>query len=78
VSISLLRILCDDMILVAATAAAVDAVVSTPCLTPSSNVTDFLLSNPCLPVEVVSVVKEEEREEPEKNKRIIYSFNRYI
>jgi hypothetical protein len=40
------------MILVAATVAAADAFASTPGLTPSSNVTDFLCSDPCLPIEV--------------------------
>ncbi len=51
----MLRILCEDIILVAATAAADDAVVSTPGLTPSSNVTDFFASNPGLGIELAPV-----------------------
>lgn len=44
----MLRILCEDIILVAAAAAADGGVDSAPGLTPSSNVTDFLCSAPCL------------------------------
>jgi hypothetical protein len=49
----LLRILCEDIIFVAATAAAEVAVVSTPGLIPSSNVTDFFASIELFPVSEV-------------------------
>ena len=44
---------------VAAAAAVAEAVVSTPGLTPSSNVTDFLCSDPCLVAEVAPVSESE-------------------
>ncbi len=59
VSISFVRVLCDDMILVAAIATAAVALASTPGLTPSSNVTDFLCSDPCLPIELIPVAEDE-------------------
>lgn len=58
------------MILVAASAAAADAVVSTPGLTPSSNVTDFFCSSPGLLVELVPI-DDDNVDEPKI--RIIYS-----
>ncbi len=75
ISVSFRRILFEDIILVAATAAAEVAVVSTPGLTPSSNVTDFLWSVPCLPWEFVNV-SEVATDVPKI--RMIYSLNRSI
>ncbi len=73
VSFSFERILFEDIIFVAATAAAEDAVVSTPGRIPSSNVTDFLCSNPCLVIELAS-----EAETVAPKIRMIYSFCRSI
>jgi hypothetical protein len=47
------------MILVAAIATAAVAFASTPGLTPSSNVTDFLCSDACLPTELIPVAEDE-------------------
>jgi hypothetical protein len=79
----LLRILCEDIIFVAATAAAEFVVVSTPGLTPSSNVTDFFVSIELAPVSVVEVdapkiVFFRKRKENKKKRIIEFSMSSHF